>query len=135
MFCPMQMFLQGQDAAWHDHDALDLESFASINRIVVSPWTVDPTMVSCFGSIGSLEIGHKLLDALGSLTRQYQNGVGGCNNDEIFDANYCSQLLFSVDQTILRPRCDHGPPDCVTAGVALRDLENRIPATDVGPSE
>ncbi len=135
MLGAVAVLLQRQHGAGRHDDALHLEAVAEIDRVVIAPRPVAALVLGRLASLLGLELGDEVLDLLRPRPRHHHHRVGGRNHHQVLDADDRRQPLVGMDDAIARIQGNHGAMQHIAVIVAWRDVEQRVPTTDVGPAE
>jgi len=131
MLGAMKMALQRQLGLRLDHDALDLEAIAAIDRVVLSPGPVDALMQGRFAAPPLLQEGDQVLDRLGASARHRQHRVRRRHQHQILDAERDGEAILRVNDAIACFERDDGAEHDIAGVVTLAHVEHRIPTADI----
>ena len=125
------VLLQRQRAARLDHDALDLEALAAIDRLVIAPGPVTAAMVGRLGRFARLELLDQSLTSC-ARARQHQHRVGRGDDDQILDADDRGEPVIGMDTLLRRIQRTAGP--CTALPAASRwptsKIASQLPMSD-----
>src|SRR5690606_31722625 len=79
--------LQAQPRAGLDHDALDLDPFARVDRVVAAPRAIDLAVEGVLLAPGFPDAVHDALDVLHPVLARDQGGVLGVDDHQVLDAD------------------------------------------------
>jgi hypothetical protein len=85
-----------RDAPRLDHDVLDLDAVAAVDRAVGAPWPVDREMGARLAPPGAIEAGDQHLDVLHPVALGDEDDVAGSDDDEVLDAERRDHVLFGT---------------------------------------
>src|SRR6516165_10561292 len=75
-------------------DAFDLVPGAAVYALVVTPWTIHSSMAGRLGMAFLFQPFHEFLDFVGLRLVGNQDGVAGCDDDDIVEADDGGQMLL-----------------------------------------
>lgn len=94
------MHLQAETGAGVDDDALDLEAGTFIDAVVRAPGAIDLAMLGDEGLIFELEAGDDVAHILGVGFVDNHDGIGGFDDNEIFDADGGDETTLGEDEAV-----------------------------------
>src|SRR5690606_32816441 len=124
-----------QRRAGLDHDALDLEALASVDRVVATPRSVDLAMEGVFLPTGLLDVVDDALDVLHAVLARDQGGVLGIDDYQILDTDRGDHSsLGGPHQVVAAVQRQHVSLEAIAVRVMLSSGPQRRPGTDVAPT-
>ena len=126
--------LQAQGCLGLDHDALDLEARAHVDRVVPAPGAMNTAMQRAFRARTAFQGRHDLLDILALVAVCDQHGIGRLDHNHVVQSHGGHQAARGMHQRVAAA-LDQG---ITLRGIALlvtrADLPDGIPGAQIGPT-
>ena len=134
VFGAVMVHLQAQLGAGIDDDALDLEAFAGVDRVVPAPGPIDLAVRLREAAAFGLQARDDLLDVLGAVLVRDHDGVGRLHHDHVLATHCGHQTAAGVDQGVAAGLEHHFAARGIAVGVLGRHRPKRVPGADVRPA-
>ena len=126
--------LQAQRGARLDHDALDLEARARVDRVVPAPGPMHLAVQRVLGASALAQLRDDLLDLLAAAAVSHHHRIGRLHHHQVLDAHHAHQPPARVHQRVAAVLGDHVADAGVAVFVLARHLPDRLPGAQVVPA-
>ena len=127
------MKLQGKARAGVYTNPLDLETRATVDTLVITPWPVNLAMGRSLFALITLQLVNNRLDVLGMGLRGHHHSIRGFDDNNIIQTYQRNQPMFSQDQTVFHVTDEDITNQAVLILIFIQDLIQGVPGADITP--